>query len=167
MNEKEIGNQVEEAVAAHRAETDEAAKRLGDGRDVLTTYEQLLDQRNTPPNSRPYCLRWAKLWIAVVKPDTASATEEFFDEQGRRPGLQAWQFQQGVRAVAWLARDILHLPWAESFDWRGIADAAKPLEPDHRTMGRESIPVSFSKEGFRLRENGSAAGNGDGSLPYL
>ena len=113
--------------------------------DILPAFAQLLDRRNIPPKAKPYYLRWAKTWIASVAPDTPSATCEFFQEEGRRPNLQAWQFQQAVRAVAWLTRDLLRIPWAESFDWRGLADQAKPLEPDHRTLGRESIPVSLPK----------------------
>jgi site-specific recombinase XerD len=38
-----------------------------------------------------------------------------------------------------LARDILALPWAANYDWRGLADQARSLEHDHRTLGRESI----------------------------
>jgi len=110
--------------------------------DHLQTYERLLAQRNIPPKARPYFLRWAITWCATVSSVNASSTEEFFHEQGRRPGLKAWQFQQGVRAVALLARDLLGIPWAQSYDWGGLADTAKPLEADHRTLGRESIPVA-------------------------
>jgi hypothetical protein len=47
--------------------------------------------------------------------------------------------------VALLACDILRIPWAASFDWRGLADQAKPLEPDHRTIGRETIRIAPAK----------------------
>lgn len=109
--------------------------------DLLSDYERLLDERNIHPNSKPYYLRWAKTWNTTVSPDTQTATEAFFEDLGRRPNIQAWQFLQAVRAVAWLARDILHIQWAQNFDWRGLADQAKPLEPDHRTHGREVIRV--------------------------
>ncbi len=104
--------------------------------DVLPSYETLLDQRNVPAKAKPYFLRWAKIWFTTVDPDTASATLDYFQDLGRRPNLPAWQFQQAVRAVAWLARDILQISWAASFDWRGLADQAKPLEDNHRTHGR-------------------------------
>ena len=110
--------------------------------DFLPTYAQLLEERNIPPKSRPHYLQCAKTWSATVGSDDQSATEGFFQDLGRRANLPAWQFQQAVRAVAWLARDILHIPWAQSFDWRGLADQAEPLEPDHRTLGRETIRVS-------------------------
>ena len=108
---------------------------LRDATEIFPAYEQLLDARNIPAKAKPYYLRWAKAWITTAESDNPSAAQEFFQCLGRRANLPAWQFQQAVRAVAWLARDILHIPWAESFDWRGLADQAKPLEPDHRTLG--------------------------------
>ena len=118
---------------------------LRDAPEIFPAYEQLLDARNIPAMAKPYYLRWAKAWITTAEPDNPSAAQEFFQCLGRRANLPAWQFQQAVRAVAWLARDILHIPWAESFDWRGLADQAKPLEPDHRTLGRETIRVPPAK----------------------
>ena len=118
---------------------------LLDAPEIFPAYEQLLDARNIPAKAKPYYLRWAKAWITTAEPDNQSAAREFFQCLGRRANLPAWQFQQAVRAVAWLARDILHIPWAASFDWRGLADQAKPLEPDHRTLGREAIRVSPAK----------------------
>ena len=109
--------------------------------DFLPAYAQLLEERNIPPKARPYYLQCAKTWSTTVRSDDQSATEGFFQELGRRPNLPAWRFQQAVRAVAWLARDILLIPWAKCFDWRGLADQADPLEPDHRTLGRETIRV--------------------------
>ena len=52
-----------------------------------------------------------------------------------------WQFRQAVRAVRILAHEILAIPWAATFDWLGLADQARMLEPDHRTLGRENIAV--------------------------
>ena len=118
---------------------------LRDAAEIFPAYEQLLDARNIPAKAKPYYLRWAKAWITTAESDNPSAAQEFFQCLGRRANLPAWQFQQAVRAVAWLARDILHIPWAESFDWRGLADQAKPLEPDHRTLGRETIRVPPAK----------------------
>ncbi len=109
--------------------------------DFLSSYEELLDQRHVPTKAKPYFLRWAKMWFTTVDPDTSSATLDFFQALGRRPNLPAWQFQQAVRAVAWLANDILQISWAASFDWRGLADQAKPLEDTHRTHGREATPI--------------------------
>ena len=113
----------------------------GKSPDFLPAYTLLLDQRSIPPKARPYFLRWAKLWNATVKSDNQPATELFFQDLARHPRLESWQFQQAVQSVAWLARDILRLPWAQTFDWRGLADQAEPLEPDHRSIGRENIRV--------------------------
>jgi hypothetical protein len=40
-----------------------------------------------------------------------------------------------------LAHEILTIPWAATYDWQGLADQAHALEPDHRTLGRETIQV--------------------------
>lgn len=112
-----------------------------DTADLPPAFEQLLDQRSIAPRAKPYYLHWAKTWSVAVNPEEACETERFFDDLGRNSHLQPWQFQQAVRSVAWLSRDILHIPWAERFDWRGLADQAKPLEPEHRTVGREYIRV--------------------------
>ncbi len=112
--------------------------------DFLSSYEELLDQRHVQAKAKPYFLRWAKTWFTTVDADTPSSTMEFFQTLGRRPNIPPWQFQQAVRAVSWLTRDILQIPWATSFDWRGLADQAKPLEDTHRTHGREATPV-FAK----------------------
>lgn len=116
-----------------------------DALEIFPAYEQLLDARNIPAKAKPHYLRWAKAWVTTVEPHNPSTVQEFFQCLGRRATLPAWQFQQAVCAVAWFARDILHIPWAESFDWRGLADQAKPLEPDHRTHGRENIHVPPAK----------------------
>jgi hypothetical protein len=38
-----------------------------------------------------------------------------------------------------LAHEVLSLPWAAGYDWQGLIDQAKALEPTHRTHGREAI----------------------------
>ncbi len=110
--------------------------------DHLPAFTALLDERGVPARARPYFIHWAKLWFTGTSPSSADGTGTFFENLGRSPKVQPWQFRQAVRAVAWLARDILHLPWAASFDWRGLAETARPLEIDHRTHGRETIRVA-------------------------
>ena len=42
----------------------------------------------------------------------------------------------------WLSQSyILALQWAATYDWRGLSDQARSLEPDPRTLGRETIQV--------------------------
>ena len=109
----------------------------------MKPFQGLLAERNVPERSQPFFHRWAMTWLARTGQAPAEAdTRRFFEDLGRRPGLRDWQFVQAVRAVAWMARDILNLPWAEAFDWRGLADQAKQLENDHRTIGRETIRVA-------------------------
>jgi hypothetical protein len=61
--------------------------------------------------------------------------------RARRRAAPPSQFRQAVDAVRILAREILDLPWAAAYDWQGLADQAKSLEPGHRTLGRETIQV--------------------------
>ena len=93
---------------------------LRDASEIFPAYEHLLDARNISAKAKLYYLRWAKAWITKVDLENPSAARDFFQALGRRANLPAWQFQQAVRAVAWLARDILRLPWAETFDWREL-----------------------------------------------
>ena len=61
--------------------------------------------------------------------------------RARRRAAPPSQFRQAVDAVRILAREILALPWAATYDWQGLANQARSLEPDHRTLGRETIQV--------------------------
>jgi len=65
----------------------------------------------------------------------------------RRRAAPPSQYRQAVDAVRILAREILDLPWAATFDWQGLSDQAWSLEPDHRTLGRETITVHDGKGG--------------------
>jgi hypothetical protein len=90
---------------------------------------------------------WAAKWSeAVSDKSTPEPTRDYFSALGREPKIAPWPFQQCVRAVAWFARDILHLPWAAAFDWRALAESAQPLERDHRTHARETIRVAASPQ---------------------
>ena len=39
------------------------------------------------------------------------------------------------------AHPLLSLPWTAAYHWHGLADQGWALEPDHRTLGRETIQV--------------------------
>jgi len=93
------------------------------------------------PAALEYYVRWAEAWTKVCGNRSADSTTAFFDALGRSTHLADWQFRQAVDAVYILAHDILALPWADAYDWQGLADQAKSLEPDHRTLGRETIQV--------------------------
>ncbi len=118
--------------------------------------------------AQPYYVRWAEAWTKAGGHRSAGATGDFFESLGRSPRLADWQkprgpegfwtarsaarrarrraeppsqFRQAVDAVRILACEILAIPWAHGFDWRGLADQARSLAPDHRTHGREVIRV--------------------------
>jgi integron integrase len=93
------------------------------------------------PTTHEYYVRWAEAWNKALGHRSAERTQAFFDAFGRTAHLADWQFRQAVDAVYILAHDVLALPWAATYDWQGLADQAHALEPDHRTLGRETIQV--------------------------
>jgi integron integrase len=104
-------------------------------------FLQRLDALAIKPAARDYYVRWAEAWNKALGHRSAERTQAFFDALGRTAHLADWQFRQAVDAVYILAREILALPWAAAYDWQGLADQARLLEPDHRTLGRENIQV--------------------------
>jgi integron integrase len=92
--------------------------------------------------ARDYYVRWAESWTKARGNRSPDATTAFFDALARSAHLQDWQFRQAVDAVRILAHDVLAIPWAASFDWQGLSDQARSLEPDHRTLARETIRVN-------------------------
>jgi integron integrase len=92
--------------------------------------------------AQPHYESWAESWIKARGHRSIQRTTAYFDALGRSTHLADWQFRQAVDAARILACDVLALPWAASFDWQGLSDQAHSLEPDHRTLARETIPVS-------------------------
>jgi len=93
------------------------------------------------PGSRDYYLHWAESWTKARGHQSPERTQEYFDALGRSAHLADWQYRQAVDAARVLACDVLTIAWASSFDWRGLSDQSRSLEPDHRTVARESIRV--------------------------
>jgi len=104
-------------------------------------FIQRLETLAIRPAARDYYVRWAEAWINARGKRSADTTTAYFDALGRSTHLADWQFRQAVDAARILACEVLALPWAADFDWQGLADQAKSLEPSHRTFGRESIQV--------------------------
>jgi len=104
-------------------------------------YLQRLDNLRIKPTLQVHYVHWAEDWTKARGNRSAAATAAFFDALGRSTHLYDWQFRQAVRAVRILAHEILAIPWAATFDWQGLSDQARSLEPDHRTHGRENIAV--------------------------
>lgn len=93
------------------------------------------------PVAREYYVRWAESWTKARGHQSAERTQAYFDALGRSSHLADWQFRQAVDAARILACDVLAIPWASSFDWQSLSDQARSLEPDHRTLARETIRV--------------------------
>ena len=96
-----------------------------------------------PERARPHLARWVSQWRRGGGDESAAATIAFFEELGRSPTCQDWQFRQAVQAVRRFCQAPSAPPWAEEFDWTGLADQAVNLGREHRTLLRESVPVSI------------------------
>lgn len=94
------------------------------------------------PAARDYYVRWAESWTKARGHQSPERTQAYFDALGRSSNIADWQFRQAVDAARILACDVLAISWASSFDWRGLSDQARSLEPDHRTLARETIRVT-------------------------
>ncbi len=71
----------------------------------------------------------------------------YLEVLGRKGAWQAWQFKQAVDAIELLLREMVHLPWVDSFDWEQWRASAKALSDQHPTVAREmqtdaSVPSS-------------------------
>lgn len=93
------------------------------------------------PTARDYYIQWAESWTKARGHQSPERTHAYFDALGRSSHVDDWQFRQAVDAARILACDVLTIPWAAAFDWRGLSDQARSLEPDHRTLARETIRV--------------------------
>jgi integrase len=108
------------------------------------TYNHHLAAAGVRDHALPYCHHWASLWTKADGPASPERTQAFFDALGRSTGIAEWQFHQALKAVRILAHDALTLPWAADFPWNSLADQARALPPSHRTLLRESHPVTAS-----------------------
>ena len=111
------------------------------------SFLQRLTARHIPSKARPYFQRWAELWTKADGPSSAERTSAFLDGLGRSTGIADWQFRQALQAVRILAVECLALPWAAGFPWDSLADQARDLPPSHRTLLRESHPITASNPG--------------------
>ena len=114
------------------------------GQSITPTRQRFLQrlaELPIKPAAHGYYVRWAEAWNKALGHRSAERTQAFFDALGRSAHIADWQFRQAVSAVRILAREILAIPWADTFDWQGLYDQARMLESDHRTLGRETIQV--------------------------
>ena len=105
-------------------------------------FIERITQLPIKPAARDYYVRWAESWTKARGNRSPEHTTAFFQALGRSTHLADWQFRQAVDAARILACDVLAIPWASSFHWQNLSDQARSLEPHHRTIAREAIPVS-------------------------
>jgi len=103
----------------------------------------LATDTSVPEKARPHLARWVSQWRREGGDESAAATTAFFEELGRSPTLQDWQFRQAVQAVERFSRLPSAPEWMRDFDWPGLADQAVALGREHRTLLRESVSVSI------------------------
>ena len=84
--------------------------------------------------------------------------EEWLVALGRKNSLQSWQFQQATHAIQILFCEMIKADWAKDVDWDHWKEAAKDLEPNHVTIGRDGTnatitpTTNFSNEHISLPE---------------
>jgi integron integrase len=123
---------------SHPPDPEPSLQSISDARRKFIQHIAVLPIK---PAARDYYVRWAESWTKARGHQSPERTHEYFDALGRSAHLADWQFRQAVDAARVLSCDVLTIPWASSFDWRGLSDQARSLEPDHRTLARESIRV--------------------------
>jgi len=70
--------------------------------------------------------------------------ENWLEALGRKNNLKSWQFRQAAHAMQILFCEMVKPAWASDIDWDHWKDAARDLEPDHVTIGREGSNVTSS-----------------------
>ncbi len=111
------------------------------GSDARRRFIHRIESLPIKPAAHVHYVRWAESWTKARGNRSAEATRGYFDSLTRSTHLADWQFRQAVDAAKILACDVLALPWASSFDWRGLADQGRSLQAGHRSLARETILV--------------------------
>jgi len=101
----------------------------------------LAEDTSVPDRARPHLTRWVSLWRRAAGPESPEATRAFFEELGRRPNIESWQFRQALEAVRRFCRDPAAPSWTRDFAWQALADQAVDLGGKHRTLLRETVSV--------------------------
>lgn len=124
------------------APTPLSALRLREEKDPWQRYlVQLQADRHIAPAARPHYARWVSHWQKARGPEGPQTTQAFFEQLGRRRGLQDWQFRQAVRAIELWCREIAREPWTCTFPWTSLVDQADSLPDQHRTLIRDATPI--------------------------
>jgi integron integrase len=124
----------------------------------LDAFWARLDAEHFRPSARPHLFRWARAWVTDHDHHSPESVTGYFSKLGRMTMLADWQFRQAVEAVRILARDVLRLPWAATFEWQALADQARDLGPTHRTLLREVVPAVVATPADRRSDHTTAPG---------
>ncbi|MBL3619672.1 MAG: integron integrase, partial [gamma proteobacterium endosymbiont of Lamellibrachia anaximandri] len=94
----------------------------------------------------PWYRRHVEAYISATKParlteHTAKQVASYLETIGRDQRLEAWRFSQAVDALRILFCRQIEVDWCGVIDWKGISLAAKSLENDHATHGRDVISI--------------------------
>ncbi len=121
----------------------------GAGESHWQTYLSLLrDRFPLSPFTHPHYVRWTSNWRDAGGETSPEATRAFFDDLGRGPGIEGWQFRQAVDAVRLWVDGVARIPWSKSFDWVGLSEESMELPSSHRSLLRDTLNVP--SRGHRL-----------------
>ncbi len=124
-------------------------------------YLICLDNASVSMRQRRWYVRRVEEFIKAqngrsIKSLSARDIDEYLDALGRQGRLEDWQFVQVVDALRILFCDLLHKFGDGQPDWRGWMAAARELDPDHSSRGRELDPATLNR--FRSRSEGGGLG---------
>ncbi|MBL3591666.1 MAG: phage integrase N-terminal SAM-like domain-containing protein [gamma proteobacterium endosymbiont of Lamellibrachia anaximandri] len=109
-------------------------------------YRKFLKNESVAARAMPWYRRHVEAYISATKParlteHTAKQVASYLETIGRDQRLEAWRFSQAVDALRILFCRQIEVDWCGVIDWKGISLAAKSLENDHATHGRDVISI--------------------------
>ena len=81
-----------------------------------------------------------------INSHTAQQLDKYLKVKGRQQKLLDWQFKQIVCSLKIAFKDVLTLPWAQSFPWDEWEAQAQDLPNSHATLARDYSPVLPTSE---------------------
>ena len=111
---------------------------------LRTAFIQHLGHLPIKPKAISHYVRWAEAWTKARGQQSPQRTREWFEALARSTSIADWQLRQAVDAARILAVDIMHISWSAGFNWQSLSEEARSLEPNHRTLARETIHVRAS-----------------------
>jgi len=116
-------------------------------------YLKSLARASVPERQRPWYVRRVEEFIKAqngrkIKSISRRDLDRYLETIGREHRLSGWQFRQCVDAIRILYCDLLDTPACREVDWRHWREAARELDAEHPTTGRQLSPeeLSYLKE---------------------